>query len=113
MNIFSTLRKQVGLIHLINQRKLFVRPCTCRSAADITIRVGDHDWENPTPALMELDVELYIMHENYDETGGIENDIAVIKVRKFWGNSAKDKQPSIEFSIFCSRILDSQNNCPC
>ena len=51
-----------------------------RSASDITIRVGDHDFENPTEALIEFDVELIVIHENYDETDSLENDIAVIKV---------------------------------
>ena len=52
-----------------------------RTASQITIRIGDHDFDNPTDEMLEFDVELIVMHEHYDETGRIENDIAVLKVR--------------------------------
>ena len=45
--------------------------------------MGDHDFENPPEALIEFDVEMFIVHENYDEDGNIENDIAVLKVYFF------------------------------
>ena len=44
------------------------------------MRVGDHDFDNPTPALIEFDVEFFIIHEDYTGSGSGGSDIALIKV---------------------------------
>ena len=56
-------------------------PVICiREADELTVRVGDHDIENPNPALVELPIDFFILHEDYDGSGSGGSDIALVKV---------------------------------
>ena len=72
---------------------------SCNSESDVTIRVGDHDFENPTEALIEFDVELITIHENYSPIS-LENDIAVIKVH------IHNLVDSITMNFYCYKKKD-------
>ena len=53
-----------------------------READELIVRVGDHDIENPNPALVELPIDFFILHEDYDSGSG-GSDIALVKVNFF------------------------------
>ena len=46
----------------------------------MTVRVGEHDLENPNPDMIEFGVEFFILHEDYGGSGSSGSDIALVKV---------------------------------
>ena len=46
----------------------------------MTVRVGEHDLENPNPDMIEFGVEFFILHEDYGGGGSSGSDIVLVKV---------------------------------
>ena len=67
-------------VYLYENIKLYLCLLCIREAEFVTIRVGDHDFENPTRALIEAAVDFFILHEDYEGSGSGGSDIALVKV---------------------------------